>query len=275
MRKKPLAAFPYYGGKTIHLKWLLPLLPKTQCYVEPFGGSAAVLLNRAPSPVEVYNDLDSEVVNFFRCLREDTPRLHRLLRLTPHSREEFKLALEYKGSDPYERARCFLIRIRQVRSGKQIAKDYHWGFSVNASNNGMSSKTNQWQASLNAIQGVANRLSVVQIENRPATKLLTQYDSKDTLFYCDPPYAPSSRKSLGVYTCEMTTKQHKQFLKIANSLVGKVAISGYDTPLYNKYLASWYKYTVLVSSSVQSAGSTHGVRSEVLWTNYKPLRSLF
>ncbi|MFM7189328.1 MAG: DNA adenine methylase, partial [Microcystaceae cyanobacterium] len=91
-------AFGWYGGKYSHLDWLLPLLPKATHYCEPFGGSASVLLNREPSPVETYNDIDGEVVNFFRILRDSPNELMRMIGLTPFSREELRIASE----DPLE-----------------------------------------------------------------------------------------------------------------------------------------------------------------------------
>ncbi len=87
-------AFGWYGGKFSHLDWLLPLLPESHHYCEPFGGSAAVLLNREPARIETYNDLDGEVVNFFRVLREKKDRLIEAIGLTPFSREEFFIACE-------------------------------------------------------------------------------------------------------------------------------------------------------------------------------------
>src|SRR5436309_11271789 len=87
LTEKKLIPFGWYGGKFSHLDWLLPLLPKCHHYCEPFAGSAAVLLNRPPSPVETYNDLDGEVVHFFRVLRAEGEELQRLLALTPFSRE--------------------------------------------------------------------------------------------------------------------------------------------------------------------------------------------
>src|SRR5580692_8004016 len=109
-------AFGWYGGKFSHLEWLLPLLPACHHYCEPFAGSAAVLLNRAPSPVETYNDLDGEVVNFFRTLRENPDEVIRRIGLTPFSREEFSIACEPHpvGLTDIERARRFFIRARQV-----------------------------------------------------------------------------------------------------------------------------------------------------------------
>ncbi len=86
-RPKKLIAFGYYGGKYSHLDWLLPLLPKTRHYCEPFGGSAAILLNRDPSPIETYNDIDGEVVNFFKVLRNQPDDLIKAIALTPFARE--------------------------------------------------------------------------------------------------------------------------------------------------------------------------------------------
>jgi len=91
---KRLIAFSWYGGKYRHLNWLLPLLPYTHHYCEPFGGSASVLLNRKPSPVETYNDLDGEVVEFFRVLREERDALIEAISLTPYSRKEFVRAIK-------------------------------------------------------------------------------------------------------------------------------------------------------------------------------------
>src|SRR5438128_6794538 len=114
-----LIAFGWYGGKFSHLGWLLPLLPKTRHFCEPFAGSAAVLLNRVPSPVETYNDVDGEVVNFFRVLRDQHEELIRLIGLTPFAREELKVAAEepIEHLTDLERARRFFVRARQVRTG--------------------------------------------------------------------------------------------------------------------------------------------------------------
>ncbi|WP_017740587.1 DNA adenine methylase [Scytonema hofmannii] len=122
-------AFGWYGGKYSHLDWLLPLLPKATHYCEPFGGSAAVLLNREPSPVETYNDIDGEVVNFFRVLRDRKDELIQAIGLTPFAREEFRVAIaeEEEGLSSLERARRFFVRARQVRTGlAQTASEGRW-----------------------------------------------------------------------------------------------------------------------------------------------------
>src|SRR5215207_1505277 len=114
-----LIAFGWYGGKFSHLDWLLPLLPSATHYCEPFGGSAAVLINREPSPVETYNDLDSDLVTFFRVLRDQSDALIQAIGLTPFSREEFELAIQKPDTElsDLERARRFFVRARQVRTG--------------------------------------------------------------------------------------------------------------------------------------------------------------
>ena len=115
---KRLIALNWYGGKFAQLQWLLPMLPQCHHYCEPFAGSFAVLLNRAPSAVETANDLDSDVITFFRVLRDDGDRLVEALRLTPFSREEFQQSLAIDPTLPdLERARRFFVRARQVRSG--------------------------------------------------------------------------------------------------------------------------------------------------------------
>src|SRR2546423_7440742 len=118
-RGRSLIAFGWYGGKFSHLDWLLPLLRSCHHYCEPFGGSAAVLLNRAPSPVETYNDIDGEVSNFFRILRNKRDALIESIGLTPFAREEFYESLHTNGTklSDIERARRFFIRARQARTG--------------------------------------------------------------------------------------------------------------------------------------------------------------
>ena len=104
---RKLIAFGWYGGKYSHLDWLLPLLPGCHHYCEPFAGSGAVLLNRPSARVETYNDLDGEVANFFRVLRDHKDELTEKIGLTPFSREEFGLACEIDTAlSPVESARA-------------------------------------------------------------------------------------------------------------------------------------------------------------------------
>ena len=244
-RKKKIA-FGWYGGKYSHLDWLLPCLPACHHYCEPFGGSGAVLLNRPPSPVETYNDLDGEVVNFFRVLRENQDELIRQIALTPFSREEFAIACEPGDSiTDMERARLFYVRARQVRTGlAQTATLGRWANCKNTSRSGMSGVISRWMGGVAQLEDIANRLLRVQIENRPAIELIKLYDDPHTLFYCDPPYIHSTRGDNKAYEFEMTDEQHIELAIVLNNVKGKVAVSNYDCELMDKLYPSpkWKKY---------------------------------
>src|SRR5204862_6180885 len=149
-RSRKLIAFGWYGGKYSHLDWLLPLLPTCHHYVEPFAGSAAVLLNRDPSPVETYNDIDGEVATFFRVLRNESNQLVKAIALTPFAREEFLIACLTNGEkiSDVERARRFFIRARQVRTGlAQTASIGRWANCKNTTRAGMSGVVSRWLGS--------------------------------------------------------------------------------------------------------------------------------
>lgn len=261
-------AFGWYGGKYSHLDWLLPLLPPCHHYCEPFAGSAAVLLNRTPSPVETYNDLDGEVANFFRVLRDHKTELVEKVGLTPFSREEFGLACEYDANlGPVERARRFYVRARQVRTGlAQTASLGRWANCKNTSRAGMSGVVSRWLGGVEALPEIAERLLRVQIENRPAVDVVRLYDAPHTLFYCDPPYVHDTRGDAKAYGYEMTDAQHRELARVLNAAAGLVAVSNYDCRLMRElYPAGKWRTHV---SSARTIHSTKDARTEVLWTNF-------
>lgn len=270
LRRKKLIAFGWYGGKFSHLDWLLPLLPPAHHYCEPFAGSGAVLLNRPPSPVETYNDLDGEVVNFFRVLREQKDALTEAIGLTPFSREEFGIAcLLEPDLAPLERARRFYVRARQVRTGlAQTASLGRWANCKDTSRAGMSGVVSRWLGGVEALPEIAERLLRVQIENRPAVDVIRLYDAQTSLFYCDPPYLHETRGDTSAYGHEMTDGQHRELAEILNAVSGKVAISNYQCDFMDRlYPASkWVKTT----GAERTIHSTKDKRSEALWTNYDP-----
>jgi DNA adenine methylase len=271
-RKRKLIAFGWYGGKFSHLDWLLPLLPPCHHYCEPFAGSAAVLLNRDPSPVETYNDMDGEVVNFFRVLRTEKDQLIEAIGLTPFSREEFGLACEIDPQlEPLERARRFYVRARQVRTGlAQRASLGRWANCKDTSRAGMSGVVSRWLGAVEALPEIADRLLRVQIENRPALDVIPLYDAPKTLFYCDPPYIHETRGDSKAYGYEMTDEEHIALAKVLNTAKGMVAISNYQCDLMEQLYPSpkWRK----VVGPERTIHSTKGTRAEVVWTNYDPFR---
>jgi DNA adenine methylase len=268
-RPKKLIAFGWYGGKFSHLKWLLPLLPDCHHYCEPFAGSAAVLLNRRPSPVETYNDIDGEVVNFFRVLREDKAALVEAIGLTPFSREEFYHAVSLNGNakslSGIERARLFFIRARQARTGlAQTASLGRWANCKNTSRSGMSGVVSRWLGSIEDLPDIADRLLRVQIENRPALEVVKLYDNPNTLFYCDPPYVHATRGDSKAYGFEMTDEEHRHFADTVSYCRAKIALSGYRCELLDGLFKGWK----CVEAPSKKCHSIKKVRREALWMNY-------
>ncbi len=262
-------AFGWYGGKYSHLDWLLPLLPKTQHYCEPFGGSAAVLINRPPSPVETYNDVHSEVVNFFRVLRDQKEALVEAIGLTPFSREEFELAFspQHDGITDLERARRFFILARQVRTGlAQKASAGRWAHCLLTSRAGMAGAVSRWLGSVEDLPEVAQRLLRVQIEHAPAIEVLKRYDSDGTLFYCDPPYPHGSRGDSNAYAYEMTDDEHRELAYVLHNIKGKVALSSYHCDIMDELYSDW-RY---IEAPTKMTHSVKTPRTEVLWVNYDP-----
>jgi DNA adenine methylase len=266
-------AFGWYGGKFSHLEWLLPRLPDGHHYCEPFAGSAAILLNRPPAPVETYNDLDGEVVNFFRVLRDQKERLIEAIGLTPFSRAEFARAcLLDPSADPLERARRFFVRARQVRTGlAQTASLGRWANCKNTSRAGMSGVVSRWLGSIEALPEIANRLLRVQIENRPALDVIRLYDDVQTVFYVDPPYVHDTRGDANAYGYELTDAEHEELAATLASCRGMVAVSGYDSPLYDRLypVSRWRKLV----APPRTNHATKGTRVEVLWVNYETPKS--
>jgi len=267
-KPRKVIAFGWYGGKYSHLDWLLPQLPDCFHYCEPFAGSGAVLLNRKPSSVETYNDIDGEVVNFFRVLREEKEALIEKVALTPFSREEFSLACELNPNiTNLERARRFYVRARQVRTGlAQTASVGRWANCKNTSRAGMSGVVSRWLGGIEQLDVIAERLLRVQIENRPAINVIQLYDSKKTLFYCDPPYIHSTRGDTKSYRFEMNNYDHEALAETLNNVNGLVALSNYDCELMDKLYPSkkWNK----VYAPQKTIHSTKDIRQEVLWVNY-------
>lgn len=275
---KRISAFAWYGGKSSHLKWLLPLLPPTKHFVDVFGGSAAVLMNRDPSPIETYNDLDSDLVTFFRVLREQPDELARLLHLTPYSREERRIALEAikagTCTSDLERARQFFVLARQTR-GESQRRDSRalnsWKFTWDNIQRGMAAYLSQWESGIDGLAAVASRMKRVQIENYPWQRIFQLYDGLETLFYCDPPYLHETREYTHTdsYTNELTTADHEELSAVLHNTKGLVALSGYPSALYDKLYADWHRVNMPVTSFAAAGGSNE--RTECLWTNYRTL----
>lgn len=207
--------------------------------MEPFGGGASVLLRKPPSTYEVYNDLDSEVVNFFRVLREQEEEFFRAVALTPFSREEAREARNIVG-DPVERARRLYILCGQTFGAGTTKSATGWRFGKRK----ISSRWDPpatWQK-VDHLEEVISRLQLVQIENGAALDVIPRFDTKNTLFYVDPPYLFSTRTVHTIrkgYTHEMTDEEHWNLSITLNQVEGMVVLSGYKSPLYGEFYPGW------------------------------------
>jgi len=209
------------GGKARLVKYLLPLVPPHKCYVEVFGGGAALLLNKPQSKVEVYNDLDDELFNLFRVVREDPERFVRSFDLMLYSRTQREL---YKAmatpKTPLERAVRYWYLLNTSYSG-----DIHGGFrgaGVTTTN-----EARTFFAKLRDVYAVAERLRNVIIEHMDFRKLLSLYDSPRTFFFCDPPYFSSS---LDYYDESFVGSDHAALSRALDNVRGKWLLIYDDCP---------------------------------------------
>ena len=268
-RRRKMIAFGWYGGKYVHLGFILPHLPTdAEHFCDVYGGSAAVLINRAPAPVETYNDLDSELVNFFAVLRDEPERLVRQIGLTPFSREELvKACKRESGLAPLERARRFYVRARQTRTGlAQTSSEGRWAHCVLTSRAGMAGAVSRWLGAAERLPEIAQRLQRVQIENAPALEVIRRYDTPRTLFYLDPPYVHGSRGDRAAYGHEMTDTDHCDLAAVLSAIKGRAVLSGYRSALYDELFASWHR----VDADEKLCNSSKGKRRECLWMNFDP-----
>jgi DNA adenine methylase len=265
--KRRRIAFGWYGGKFSHLDFILPQIPlDARHFCDVYGGSAAVLINLPPFPVETYNDIDSELVNFFRVLRDQEAELIRSIALTPFSREELANCCKPEPDlTTVERARRFFIRARQTRTGlAQTSSEGRWAHCVLTSRAGMAGAVSRWLGSVEGLPEIVQRLQRVQIENAPAIEVIQRFDTDQTIFYLDPPYVHSSRGDSKAYGFEMSDEDHRELAETLNNLRGRAVLSGYKSELYDEIFGAWER----VDAPVRRNHATRGMRQESIWRNF-------
>jgi DNA adenine methylase len=224
------------------------------------------LLRKPRSYAEVYNDLDGEVVNFFRVLRDHGGELERLVRLTAFARDEFELSYE-PSSNPIEQARRTITRsFMGFGSGGTTGKKT--GFRCNSNRSG-TTPAHDWANLPQNISRLADRLTGVVIENRPATDVIAQQDSPQALHYVDPPYVAATRDKGADYRHEMSDGEHESLAEFLRGLKGMVIVSGYPSPLYDRLFSGWR------TADLAALADGASKRTERLWMNFDAPRRLF
>jgi DNA adenine methylase len=254
-------------------------MPCHRVYVEPFGGAASVLIRKPRSYAEIYNDLDDEVVDLFRILRDrdEAAKLRAELTLTPFSRTEFQRAYQV-AKRPRERARRLIVRAFMGFGSNAHASQHKGhrstGFRANSNRSGTTPVTD-WANYPAALDALIDRFQGVVVENRPAMTVMATHDSPTTLHYVDPPYLPETRArgnrydlAWRMYRHELSRDDHAALLTFLHGLQGMVMLSGYPDSLYDDALSDWQR--------VEIAAMADGARPriEVLWLNPVCARAL-
>jgi len=224
----------WFGGKSKYAEYIISKFPAHKIYVEPFGGAAHVITQKPRIPHEVYNDIDGNVVNFLMHVREYPIRMMQDCLSIPYSRELYeKWKREPLPQNPYERAvRWFYLN----RSG--ISK----GNAEDVPNTGWRHKTQSGQnpaggyiTACKLFKPFAERLQGVMIEHDDFRRIITKYDSSDTLFYVDPPYVGREKYYAGGFT----ENDHRELADLLNNVKGKVVLSYYSDPLVSELYKDW------------------------------------
>jgi len=288
MTTKRLCAFPWFGGKAAPkiLNTLLSFLPPHDKYIEPFGGGASVLINHPAAAVEVYNDVNRGIVNFFRVVADQRLFPHFLARVQPmpFSRELWEeYARTWPGiHDSIEQAVRWYYVARGSFGG---IFGNAWGATTNSSSSGMASSVRRWLAAVDALPELHERMMRVQIECCDWRVVLDRYAGRGWLAYCDPPYVLGARRS-GGYEQELTVHDHRELVDTLLEYDGAVVLSGYRTRLYNPLEeAGWTGTEVDVVCSAVGRTRANGLqgkgaakakqkRVEVIWRNPEAMSRL-
>lgn len=256
MNMEPILRWP--GAKWRMAEFICSMFPKHDVYCEPFFGSGAVFFTKPPSGTETINDIDENIVNLFRVVRESADELARVIEMTPYARDEYKNSYDRAADSEVERARRFLVRTWQAFGGK--TSTMHSGWAHDRTNTVFRPK--YWAVKLpERILQTVERLRMIQIENMDALKLIPLYSRSGTLLYIDPPYLANTRIQKH-YKCEFDQpEQHEKLLKLCLEHRGYCIISSYANDLYDEMLTGWEK------RSMKVATNSGGSRIETVYMN--------
>ncbi|HEX4130850.1 MAG TPA: DNA adenine methylase [Pirellulales bacterium] len=255
----------WHGGKFYLCHRIIHEFPAHHTYVEPFGGAASVLLNKSPASIEVYNDLDERITRLFRVLRDNGQELQRRLSLTPYSEIEFDQVQE-PSPDEIEQVRRDFVRWRLSLGGRGDS----FSFTLHRVRRGMADVVSGYLSTIDEqLPLITDRLRTVEIVRRPAIEVIRTWDSYDTLFYCDPPYVPSTRheSSRAVYGCEMVEADHRELAEVLKACKAKIVLSGYSSELYDDLYAGWRTVSFDIANHA-AGGRAKARKQEVLWMNW-------
>nr|WP_121270956.1 DNA adenine methylase [Pedobacter schmidteae] len=264
MRKVRLKTpISYYGGKQKLAATIVSLIPRHILYCEPFIGGAAVFFAKRPSEIEVINDTNRELVNFYRVAREDFVSLEKEIRISLHSRDMHRKAtVIYKNPDMFsELKRAWAVWVLSTQSFSAIL-DGNWGFDL--SSNTTTKKIHHHKSGFT--EDLAIRLQNCQIECADALYIIGSRDSENTFFYLDPPYYNSDCGHYDGYSLQ----DYESLLFLLSKIKGKFLLSSYPSPVLEKYTKNqnWQKMAIRQKVSVNAKSGNLKSKTEMLVANY-------
>lgn len=280
-------AVRYFGGKWRLAPWIIQHFPTHRVYLEPYGGGASVLLQKPRSYAEIYNDLDEEMVNLFRVLRDPAAgaELARLIHLTPFARMEFEAAYFSTATDPVERARCTIIKSfmgygsNSIQSATPEGRGFRARISTARPRTGFRSESRRsgttpardWANYADALPALLERMRSVVVECHDALESIGKYDRADTLHYVDPPYPHGTRQDAANdgYRYELSDDDHRALAAVLREAKGMVVLSGYPCALYDEELYPDWERIARTARADRARAAT-----EVLWLNGAASRHL-
>ncbi|EDS08260.1 D12 class N6 adenine-specific DNA methyltransferase [[Clostridium] scindens ATCC 35704] len=252
------AIMKYPGSKWGTAEWIISHFPEHHSYLEPFFGSGGVFFNKPRSDIETINDLDGDVVNLFRWIKDDPERLTHEIYFTPYSREVYEEAYQKEPESSLEKAVLFYVRLNMGHGFRTTGEKVGWKVDIQGREKAYAAA--DWCQIPEKIMEAAERLRGVQIENRPAVEVIRRYNFENVLIYCDPPYVLSTR-CRKQYNHEMSDEDHEELLEALLQHKGPVVISGYSSPLYEAKLGGWFREER--TNYAQNAQQ----RREIIWYN--------
>ena len=268
------APFGFFGAKISIAKKIIEHFPPHNCWVELFCGSAAVTMAKKPAPIEIINDADNRVINFFEQLRKRPKDLCKAVALTPYAKTEYENYFKDEHKiGPFEKARRFLVANMMAINATPASRS-GFSYSQSYSRGGREARVNRWYNLPERIERVVERLRSVRIENRDGIELLSMFRFRPaTLVYLDPPYF---MKRWHTYEIDAKDEQfHIDLLKLCRKSKCMLLISGYDNDLYNELLTvnkGWKK--LQIKTHTKNHKGVQFSRTEIIWMNAKSVKAL-
>lgn len=267
--------FSYFGSKSRISTKVTQYFPPHNAWVEAFCGSASITFAKGPAPIEIINDIDDQIVNFFEQLRNNGEQLLKSIYCTPYAFSEFELSqIEETGLTPLEKARRFVVRAMMTINGAYGKTNAGFSYSQSYARNNVEARVNRWNNLPERLLPLVERLKNVRVENKDARNLLSMFSNKPaTLVYLDPPYLT---KRSHEYSHDVNYEEfHKELLEICNQAKCMIVISGYESDLYNSMLLSengWVKSTL--STTTRGTNGEDNVREEIIWQNSLTIKAI-